>query len=197
MITVQGYRYDVTRYRSLGWLLALFGAALAFHALPWPLRVIPAAAVVVAMAAIIAARVGRGDEPPFLAMTAGLAWFVIACMLLDPFTVLALLSGWLAFTWPTLTAPGWRIPVPFPAPISYPMASGATVLLQPPRRGVRRDRWWWRCTGCLASAQAATAEEDLRAAANEHAEICGAAPYPDLPPGTSARWATPTTEERR
>ncbi|WP_336214344.1 hypothetical protein [Nonomuraea sp. LPB2021202275-12-8] len=195
MITVQGYRYDVTRYRQLGWLLALLGAAVAFRALPWASCMIPVAAVVLAPAAIIAARVGRGQEPPFLAMTAALAWYVLACLWLGPITILLLLAGGLAFAWPTLSAPGWREPVPFPAPISYPLAFGAAVLLQPPRPGVRRDRWWWRCTGCLASAVAATAEEDLRPAANEHAEGCGAAPYPDLPLGHSAQRVTPTLEK--
>ncbi|MEV4806732.1 hypothetical protein AB0K18_42620 [Nonomuraea sp. NPDC049421] len=190
MITVQGYRYDVTRYRPLGWPLALLGAAVAFHALPWPLRVVPAAAVVLAVAAVITARVGRGGEPPFLAMMAALAWFVLGALVLNPYTVLALLAGALAFAWPRLTAPGWRIPVPYPLPVSYPMASGAAVLLQPPRPGVRRDRWWWQCTGCLASGRAVAAE-DLRPAANSHAESCGAAPYPGLQPDQRA---TPASE---
>lgn len=183
MITLGGYRYPLARYRPLGWTLLLLLAAVANQALPWPWDIVPPAAMFVTGIVVLVDRMTRDEMPPFFSLIAAALWLVVVILVgVNPYTIGVLLAGGIGFGWRQVAGPGpWRVPVPYPAPIEYTSAGGAVVRLYPPRPGVRKDRWWWECTGCLKKATAEGVDVDLRDDADGHRVACGASPYPELP----------------
>ncbi len=179
MITIGGYRYGVARYVPFAWMAALLAAAALSNALPWAASVGPAATIFAVGIVVIAARMIRGQEPPWFTLFAGAAWIVLACWWeLNWITGGVLLVGGLAFGWSWLWR-DWpaRQPVPYPPPYLFESDLGATVFLQPPRR--RRDPWMWWCNGCPTQAVGSTPDEDLRDSANDHALNCRGVPRRD------------------